>query len=391
MQRSEAVRGRRIAALVATPNKQNTGMRFVNDALVLWLESLGLAKSTDFFQFENSDAEPPARSGAAMRCILDLAPERYEQIVIWGDFLLDRDWLRRVCTRVASERRIVPAQAVEHAERVIFGGAGDGETPSRIVVGQCFLVGNPAYEADAAYRERFARLAASARFFRMRDPLSAARAAAFSGLASAATIGLDAALLRPALCEPSAETERERQCDGFGVFFGRTPGGLPAKLASVLAARATKAAGRGESLAWFPQREPLRWLDVAIGNGARSLPEPLDEIVARLRRFHFVLTDTYHLALVCWSIGVPALCLGRGAQRFAHPVHDKKKELFFLSQRLERFHFFAEDGFGATYARVRTAVDEILGAKPGPDAASQIRAQANELLGALGAALAGRD
>jgi hypothetical protein len=315
--------------------------------------------------------------------VLELVPERYERIVIWGDFLLDRDWLRRVCARVAAERDVAPERVVEHAERVIFGAAEEGETPHRYVVGQCFLVSSSAYEADAAYRARFTRLASRARFFRMRDPLSAARARAFSGLASAAEIGVDAALLRPALGEPSAQSERASARAGFGVFFGRTPGGFPAKLASVLAARATRRAGRGQPLAWFPQREPVRWLRRALGSAAEPLPESLDEVVARLRRFHFVLTDTYHLALVCWSIGVPALCLGRGAQRFEHPVHDKKKEIFFQSQRLERFHFFVEDGFAASYARVRAAIGEVLEASPGPAAAGRIRAQAEELLGAL--------
>jgi len=378
---------KRIAALVATPNKQNTGMRFVNDALVLWLESLGAAKDTDFFQFEASDLERPLRGGAPVRCVLDLDPDRYQVILIWGDFLLDRDWLRRVCARVARERSVAPAHVVEHAERVIFGAAG-ADAAQRIVVGQCFLVSDGAYEADVAYRERFTRLAARARFFRMRDPLSAARARAFSGISEAGAIGLDAALLWPALRESDPDAARVPDREGFGVFFGRTSGGFRTKLASVLAARAAKGAGRGVPLAWFPRRVPLGWLALALGAGSAPLPSELDEIAARLRRFRFVLTDTYHLALVCWSIGVPALCLGRGAQRFAHPIHDKKKEIFFQSQRLERFHFFAEDGFATTYARVGSALREILAASPGPSAARQIRAQARELLTALNAAFA---
>jgi hypothetical protein len=120
-----------------------------------------------------------------------------------------------------------------------------------------------------------------------------------------------------------------------------------------------------------------------------ALPEDLDAALAALARFAFVLTDTYHLALVCWSLGVPAICIGAGAQRFTHSVHDKKKELFYLAQRIERFHVFAEDGYATAHAAARAAIEEILDDDPGPAVASRIRAQAEQVISALDAALIG--
>ncbi len=384
---------KRIAALVATPSKRNTGMRVVNDALVEWLASLGLLAETDFFEFETPAAEELAKQRVAHGCVLDLAPECYERIVVWGDFLVDRNWLRKASERVARERGVEASEVERHARRVIFGGAQESARPERIVAGQCFLVSDDGYDADRGYQEQFARLAREAKLFLMRDPLSAARASAFAGVPASALPPLDAALLRPALRERSgapANQDAGRAHGGFGLFFGRTSGGFAAKLASTLAALRFGGPGRARYLRWLPQRPVPAWIRVAARPLIAELPDAIDDVVATLRELSFVLTDTYHLALVCWSIGVPAICLGAGAQRFQHSVHDKKKEIFFLSQRIERFHGFTEVGFAASYAATRTMLAEIAAADPGPAVARQIREQAEPVIRALAAALQSR-
>jgi hypothetical protein len=374
----------RIAALVATPSKGNTGMRVVNDALACWLASHGLLAQTDWFAFEAPPAFLPAEERAAVRSVLELDPQRYGRIVVWGDFLIDRNWLAKACERVAAERAAPLAEVRRHAEAVIFGGAD--AAPPRIVVGQCFLVSDDAYDADAAYQARFARLAREARILLLRDPVSAARAHAFGGAALHALPPLDAALLRPTLRARAGDAARSLATprSGYGIFFGRTAGGLAAKLGMLAAARG---AGPAHALRWLPGREVPGWLRVASSPREVAPQGGVEAWLDALRRLSFVLTDTYHLALVCWSIGVPALCLGRGAQRFRHSTHDKKKELFFLAQRIERFHVYAEDGFAAARAQTRERIAEIAARDPGPGVARQIAAQAEPVIAALDAAL----
>ncbi len=383
---------KRIAALVATPSKRNTGMRVVNDALVQWLESLGLLGETDFFQFETPPALECAKERVAYGSVLDLHPERYERLIVWGDFLLDRNWLRKACERIAQERDVSARDAERHVWRVIFGAAGEGAPPERIVAGQCFLVSDDGYEADRSYQEAVTRLAARAKLFLMRDPLSAARARAFTGVPAHPLPPLDAALLRPALRDrngaaPSRDPAGARA--SFGLFFGRTAGGFAAKLASTLAAARFGSPRRARYMSWLPHRPVPRWVRVAARPAIAALPASIDEGIAALSELSFVVTDTYHLALVCWSIGVPAICLGAGAQRFQHSVHDKKKELFFLSQRIERFHLFTEAGFATAYAETRTMLAEIDASDPGPAVAQQLRDQAAPVLRALDAAIQG--
>jgi hypothetical protein len=381
---------KRIAALVATPSKGNTGMRVVNDALLRWLDSAGLGDATELFAFERPSV-PRGTEHADFGCILDLAPERYERIVVWGDFLLDRNWLAGACDRLARERSLPASDVRAHAERVIFGpeDAGGAERRRRVVVGQCLLVSDASYERDRAYQVRLARLARDAALFALRDPISAARASVLAEAPASALPPLDAALLRPALLARSGATPapRDPEARDFGVFFFRTSGGLAAKLAAVRAAKRFSRGGRAHALDWLPNRPPPPWLRWTVHPLRADLPESIDEALAALARFAFVVTDTYHLALVCWSIGVPAICIGAGAQRFTHSVHDKKKELFYLAQRIERFHLFAEDGYARAWAETRGMLEEIAHESPGPAVAERIRVQAERLLAALDAAL----
>jgi hypothetical protein len=319
-------------------------------------------------------------------CVLDLDPSRYELVVVWGDFLLDRNWLVRACERVAQERGAPFNEVRAHAERVLFGDGGAG--PARIVAGQCLLVSDDGYERDTAYQGRFARLAREARVFQMRDPLSVARASVFAGVPAPTIPALDAALLRPALrARLGGAPEAAPARDGFGVFFGRTDGGLRAKLGCALAAASTRGAGPARYLRWLPARPVPGWVRAALRPSEVTLPREIDAIAATLSSLAFVVTDTYHLALVCWSLGVPALCVGAGAQRFQHSVHDKKKEIFFLSQRIERFHVFAEEGLSAARAQARTALAEVADADPGPTVAARIRGQAERVIAVLDAAI----
>src|SRR5439155_13457063 len=55
-----------------------------------------------------------------------------------------------------------------------------------------------------------------------------------------------------------------------------------------------------------------------------------------------IITDAYHLCVLAWSNGIPAVCVGRGASRFFTSVSDKKKELFFQTISADRFYLFSE-------------------------------------------------
>ena len=87
------------------------------------------------------------------------------------------------------------------------------------------------------------------------------------------------------------------------------------------------------------------------------------------------------MLLNAWRLGVPAICVGMGAQRAVRPISDKKKELFYLTQRIAPLYLFHETlldpaGHAAIAAEVlelaldRTYVDAVATSLDGQAAAA---------------------
>jgi hypothetical protein len=69
------------------------------------------------------------------------------------------------------------------------------------------------------------------------------------------------------------------------------------------------------------------------------------------------VTDTYHLSVNAWRMGVPAACIGRGTDARFDPLTDKKKEILFSMYRASDYYVFAEalDAFGSRGQAARIA------------------------------------
>jgi hypothetical protein len=73
----------------------------------------------------------------------------------------------------------------------------------------------------------------------------------------------------------------------------------------------------------------------------------LERKLSVIRGAKFVITDTYHLAISALREGVPALCIGWGAQGIEGSLSDKKKEIFFQQSMLRPNYLFVEQVFEA--------------------------------------------
>jgi hypothetical protein len=94
---------------------------------------------------------------------------------------------------------------------------------------------------------------------------------------------------------------------------------------------------------------PLFWLPW-LNHLDEKLKDSFDEIDAgnysdlihTLRNASLVVTDTYHLALIGWRLGVPVLCIGNGIQYPSSTIDDKKKEVFYMMHNMLPFYFYSE-------------------------------------------------
>jgi hypothetical protein len=202
----------------------------------------------------------------------------------------------------------------------------------------------------------------SARRLWFREPVSAARARVQRDPEATSCLGVDAAhlLTRADLQEIAGPSTTEAPAGAVGIHFGRVAADLgpSARLTGML----TKAARLTPTwLPWFGPGNPAVATfqeaipDLVVGEGERSY----EQLIAQLLGSRLVVSDTYHLCLIAWRAGIPAICVGVGAQRPTRPISDKKKELFYLTQGLSPLYLFHEDI--ADPAQHLGIVGEVLG------------------------------
>jgi hypothetical protein len=324
-------------------------MRCVDLALKLLIERSGLPIRVDFFCFDLPHDLRTSPDPIRYRSILELGEiSEYNALIIWGDFLLARDWLDAIIPRLAKASGCEEATVRQKVYKTLFPPAVAPSRPVTIVFGQCLLLGCSNIFQDQAYVSGLRSLLRSAVVASMRDAISAARASAISGLPVSSHSGVDAALLLEPLgfdtgeCTGSARPLSSR----IGVFFGRTHSASMTKVA--LAASLRKRAPRPEVvwISWMPKKSMPVWIRALFRIREVIKFHSVEDSIQAIRACRVVITDSYHLALISWSYGVPAICIGRGAQRFQRTVHDKKKEIFFSSNFLDEFYLFAEHELG---------------------------------------------
>jgi hypothetical protein len=199
---------------------------------------------------------------------------------------------------------------------------------------------------DSAYRTAFPRFLADVGQIWFRDPISAAQAGVLRGDGQANHLGVDCAHL---LTADDYRSIAGLTASGPGtgdhavVFFGRLEGAVeePARLAGRLARDA------GLETIWVPwlgaNPDAVAAVQAVIPDlTADPAPAAYEALIARVATARLVITDAYHLCLIAWRLGVPAVCLGRGGQRAVRPISDKKKEVFYLTQRLSPLYLFHE-------------------------------------------------
>jgi len=253
-------------------------------------------------------------------------------------------------------------------------GEPDTPGPSRIVFGQNFLLDTPDIIHDRQYVRNLKALLSTARIARFRDPVSAYRAGIVDGSPASRFLGVDAALLLAALdggdegaisnleVEGSRNGEGKRSADRVGVFFGRTRGAVFTKLALTVYLRAIEGV-EAVWLSWLPRKRMPFWVRRGFGIRSAVRPGSIAEHIDAVRSCRFIVTDTYHLSLIAWSHGVPAICIGKGAQHFRSTLHDKKKEIFYAANFIDELYLFAEKGLsnifdGSVRRALRLAQDE---------------------------------
>lgn len=328
----------KIAAICGAPN-QNTGMMFVDRALYLYIMRQGLLEDTTFFCFQNGAYNKVGFEYQALTKGVDF--KTYDLIIIWGDFIVSRHFLRMTQAKLTKRSNDFD---YDLQEKVLMGSFSNTELNKVVVFGQCIVVDGSEVLKDETYLTLLGRILDNSRLFRVRDPLSAYRAKLFS-TEKKDYLGIDSALLNYTLdtfqidnlknkIAQSAESENV-----IGLFFARS---RKINYKKRILGYYLKHRLKNYRYKWIPwlenKQESKRYFSFAMNSSPVSDIEYITEIL----KCKFIITDTYHLSLMAWSLGVPCICYGNGTEIFKSTVHDKKKEIFFSSNFIEDFYFYTE-------------------------------------------------
>jgi hypothetical protein len=372
-----------VTAVSATPPWPNPGMASVDLALHALFLRHRLPAELRFVQLytpaeRNPDITGPRRERLERRHEL---PFRYgpfhghleeacagAALLYWGDFFHSRDYLRQCAgTLLQIGAATGEDEALREVYRHFFLAEAPAEALSRTVAFGGTMIFNRIRDyQDPAYAGALARLVRGARGIWMRDIYSALRVAGLRGEEGIAPLGVDASLLLRdedlELLPRSAGWGGGEPAATAGVFFGRTAAGTR-RLGRFARDLCRELGVAGEWLPWFdPSMRPNHLEETQAGFPALRVaeghqdPPLLGDVLSRLGRYAFVVTDTYHVCLNAWRAGVPAVCIGDALPNPAgydvstgwFGAWRDKRHVFYSMHDAMEFYLFREELAGRT-------------------------------------------
>ncbi len=345
-----------VSVLLATPPGFNPGMVATELALSAFLRRHGIMEGTRFYRMTPISqrlARLPAEAAAAVerRCASGIeyrsAIEQHEaflggrSLLFWADFQHMAQYIRAL-ERMdpADDGQRAGQSGLSWAKRLFLLAEADEEVLRRTLsFGTTLLFNTHADEAASAYGLALRRLLNGARRVWVRDALSAARVAHLRRDYRTGHFGVDAALLlrREDVGAPPAPDADP--AGGVLVFCGRDA----VTRAPMLQLAAQMGAVLRRPLGWLPWGDALAFPNIGAPDiGSMSVPAVLPDtantldLLKELARAALVVTDTYHLALMAWSFGIPAIAAFPGHSRSPSDVSSgtefqwrDKREVFF--------------------------------------------------------------
>lgn len=332
MNEPNAPRGE-IAVVTATPPGLNPGMMAVELGLLAFATRHGFRDSLKFYQLYSLEERLSGIDAEAREAVLRFttmpAPYRSiregfgkllasDGILYWGDFLHMAQY-HRTQRRVLANIPVASSldDAVDLIDRTLMLKGQPGAILRKTVsFGTTLLFNTLSDESSKEYGVSLSEFLAQARRIWVRDVFSAAKVAHLRGDYTTVHWGCDGAqFLKPEdLPQLSAEMG-EPMPSGLDskkrilVFLGRTPQWAP-----VMFDIARKIAEhRQTSACWIPWGSssafPAGGLSLIPDDFERIQDSHVITLLNWVAAADVVVTDTYHLALIAWNFGVPAVAL----------------------------------------------------------------------------------
>lgn len=367
----------KISVLCATAPKPNPGMSSVDLAFHAFAQRHNLSEYVTFYQYVLSSE---IHSGKKLELLTEIQkreelPIQYhcyrdrldeifasDVIIFWGDFTHIHDFTKVIAERLQKVDASISFEDAQDSvyQHLFFEGAPDEVLEKTIIFGESLLFNNVKCYQDERYRTVMQRLLNKCAGAFLRDPISAMDAKHLAGRYDHGMLGVDCSQLLSLddieKLPRSASASAAAYKDNIGVFFGRSDDSISAL------GRFSKyvATAMGKECVWIPwwySRGSSRDLKkVKRGNRKLLAPAQTDfplvgDLYQMIQSSSLVITDTYHVALNSWKMGVPAVCIGQGYSRKKSSsvnsgdalAQRDKRQIFYFTHQLADFFSYIEE------------------------------------------------
>jgi hypothetical protein len=334
----------KIAVVCALPPERNTGMATVDLAAHRYFRRFNGRAEVTLYSFGKTTPYGYA-AGELPFAHVDILTNQARYLasdifVFWGDFIHSHSYQKfDIGAWSGADANAARARYQAYCRHVFLSETDVAVIRRSVVFGGTIITNEAADDLDHGYQLPFERLFRRLGGVFFRDALSTAMIAPLRG--GQATQGCDCALL--------LEDKDLAELDGFqmaasregvGVFFGRSRW----KTLMLLFSRvvAAKLGERPGWLPWFWSVRRVRWPARLFGFAVPPVQPSPGALLSQLSGCRFVITDTYHVCVNAWRLGIPAICIGAGASVSSDSLADKKKETLFTMYGGRRLYVFTE-------------------------------------------------
>lgn len=310
---------RDIAILCAPPPGVNPGMESVDLAFYKLAERHHLIERIQFWHlFHPNRPQNNINQAKISYNIVPTGDEFFQApkiIIYWGDFHHMHQYQNAVANKLIalgandnfdSARMRVQDVLLQSRQNIDI-------LRKTISFGSTLLFNTLQDDEDSTYGTALKRFIQNCKAIWFRDVFSANKACQISGAHERNYLGVDCATL----INPTDLKEKQSRTNesAVGIFLGRSS----EKIELMLDFASELSKVLGHKLAW------LRWGDIhafpplfstfqldAIRSLDTFTDEPINDVneaIMNLFNFQVIVTDTYHICVNAWNLGIPAICL----------------------------------------------------------------------------------
>lgn len=315
---------RRIAVIFASPSRYNSGMEIVDKAFEDFFLRNNLEDSFSYEKYRFTDISYNGNDNNNFKCLIKEWSRVIDSDIIlyWGDFLQMKRYITRKA-RMLFERKVVTTY--DEALNIVYNklllhGESDYVKSKAIAFGTNFLLDSTNDLINHEYNEMLKTFIQKSKGLYCRDVYSSNLVQSLR-LDNANYQGVDCSLLKKETYKSIINNNHDNKnsLNEVGIYLGRSSFFILRTFLFIWVFVRKNVTSR-KNVEW------IQWLSNPKLSNKQFLVKKLYKFLVtrkheepneyycknlnELKKFKFIVTDTYHLSVCAWALGIPCVLIG---------------------------------------------------------------------------------